>query len=289
MKDLQKISEGLKSLLLPAMRLEFEKVGEKARLEGWSYEEYLLELIQLEIGSRQTKRVERLLRESNLPLTKSLSTFDRSRLPGSVLHQFKVLLLGSFISHKENVLIFGTPGSGKTHLMCGVAQEMIRQGHRAYFRVCTALLQDLLIAKRELRLNRLLKKLSSLDVLVIDEIGYVQQEKEEMELLFTLFAECYEKTSIMLTSNLPFSKWEGIFKDSMIAAAAVDRLVHHSVILELNLPSFRLEEKKRTANPKGRFLGDEDNCQDRACAPEGEILTFTPRSPKSSRVGKEVK
>jgi DNA replication protein DnaC len=236
---------GLKKLLLPVIKDEFSNLAEKARKETWSYEEYLLDLVQKEIETRENKRFHRWLKESTLPIGKSLETFELNRLPKGVQLQFKALRDGKFIERKENILLFGTPGAGKTHLMCGLAQEMIKQGHKAYFRTCTALIQELLIAKNELKLSRLLKKLTSYDLLVIDEIGYIQQKKEEMEVLFTLLAECYETTSILLSSNLPFSKWEGIFKDAMMAAAAIDRLVDHSVILELNLPSYRLERSKK--------------------------------------------
>ena len=114
-----------------------------------------------------------------------------------------------------------------------------------YFSTCSLLVQELLIAKRDLKLSRLLKRLAGFDALMIDDIGYVQQSREEMEVLFTLLAERYERGTVMLTSNLAFSKWEVIFKDPMTTAAAIDRLVHHSVILELNIPSFRLEEAKQ--------------------------------------------
>lgn len=122
-----------------------------------------------------------------------------------------------------------------------MGQEMIRKGYRSYFCSCSVLLQDLLFAKKELRLNKFLKKLTSYSLLLIDEIGYVQQEKEEMEVFFTLLARCYEEVSVVITSNIPFSKWEIIFKDEMMAAAAIDRLVHHSIILELNVSSYRME------------------------------------------------
>jgi DNA replication protein DnaC len=244
MNTSEHVEQGLKRLMLPVMKREFFDQAEKARKEEWAYEEYLSDLVQKEIESRENKRINKWLKESNLPMAKSLANFDLSRLPKGVQHQFKALKDGKFLERKENILLFGTPGGGKTHLMCGLAQEMIRKGFKAYFRPCTALIQELLIAKSELRLNRFLKKLTGYDLLVIDEIGYVQQAKEEMEVLFTLLAECYETTSILLTSNLPFSKWEGIFKDAMMAAAAIDRLIHHSVILELNLPSYRLEKSK---------------------------------------------
>ena len=124
---------------------------------------------------------------------------------------------------------------------------MIQQhGKRILFTPCNLMVQNLLIAKRDLKLSRALKSLSRYDAIIIDDIGYVQQSREEMEVLFTLLADRYERTSIMITSNLPFSKWEQIFKDPMTTAAAIDRLVHHSVILELNLPSYRLEKSKET-------------------------------------------
>lgn len=114
------------------------------------------------------------------------------------------------------------------------------------------LVQQLLIAKRDLRLARVLKRLAKFEALIIDDLGYVQQSREEMEVLFTLLAERYERGSVMLTSNLPFSKWEQIFKDAMTTAAAIDRLVHHSIIVELNVPSFRLEKAKRSENNKAK-------------------------------------
>ena len=143
------------------------------------------------------------------------------------------------------MLAFGPPGSGKTHLLCALGQELIHQGRRVLFRPCSLLVQELLIAKRDLMLAKVLKRLSRYDVMIIDDIGYVQQSRQEMEVLFTLLAQRYERGSVMITSNLPFSQWERIFKDPMTTAAAIDRLVHHSVILELNLPSYRLEASKQ--------------------------------------------
>jgi DNA replication protein DnaC len=142
-------------------------------------------------------------------------------------------------------LAFGKIGSGKTHLLCGLAHEQARAGRRVLFTTSSLLVQELLVAKRDLKLKKVLKRLKGYEVLLIDDLGYVQQSREEMEVLFTLLAERYERGSVWLTSNLPFSKWESIFKDPMTTAAAIDRLVHHSVILELNLPSYRLEHAKK--------------------------------------------
>jgi DNA replication protein DnaC len=244
----EQLIQGIKKLKLCVIREECLNYAEKARKEEWTYEEYLLELVQRELETRDDKRTNKWLKESNLPMAKSLTNFDFTRLPKSIQHQFNALRDGKFLARKENILFFGTPGGGKTHLMCGLAQEMVRKGFKTFFRPCAALIQELLAAKKELKINRLLKKLTGYNLLVIDEIGYIQQTKEEMEVFFTFLAECYETTSILLTSNLPFSKWEGIFKDAMMAAAAIDRLIHHSVILELNLPSYRLEQTKDKKN-----------------------------------------
>ncbi len=223
------------------MRTRLSKHGVK---RSASYELYLLELMNREREMRQQNRIARNLRGSKLPLEKTLEAFDRDRLPRKVDAHVNVLLEGSFIDRTENVLAFGNPGSGKTHLLCAIGQALIYQGRRILFAPCNLLVQDLLIAKRDLKLARVLRRLAKYDALIIDDIGYVQHSREEMEVLFTLLADRYERGSVMLTSNLPFSKWERIFKDPMTAAAAIDRLVHHSVILELNLPSYRLEHSK---------------------------------------------
>lgn len=247
------LTSQLKELRLPAFRDHFESLARRAEQDSLSYEQYLLELVSRECQARQTNRIESVLRQSRLPLEKALETFDLKRLPAKVARQVKMLLDGSFVDRSENVLAFGNPGSGKTHLLAAIGQELIRQGRRVLFYPCSLLVQDLLIAKRDLKLSRALKRLGRYEALIIDDIGYVQQSREEMEVLFTLLAERYERGSILLTSNLPFSRWEQIFKDPMTTAAAIDRLVHHSVILELNIESYRLATAKRTreTEPQG--------------------------------------
>lgn len=246
-----RLQSNLKDLHLPTMRESFAMLAEQARQESLGYEHYLLELTQRECEQRSHKRVERLLKDSRLPLEKSLATFDLKRLPAKVLQQVRTLLTGEFVERSENVLMFGAVGSGKTHLLCAISQELVRQGRRVYFSRCSLLVQDLLQAKQDLRLPRALKKLASYDAVLVDDLGYVQQNREEMEVLFTFLAERYEKGSVLLTSNLPFSKWEQIFRDPMTTAAAIDRLVHHSVIVELNLPSYRAEQAKKSKDKRG--------------------------------------
>jgi DNA replication protein DnaC len=234
----------LKELHLPTVRECYEEQADKARKEDITYEYYLAEVMEREREVRSHKRIQRMLRESKLPLEKSLDAFEIGRLPSKLAAQVKVLLEGSFVGRSENILAFGNPGSGKTHLLCAIGQELVLQGRRVLFTSCSLLVQQLLVAKRDLKLPRVLKKLSKYDAMIIDDIGYVQQNREEMEVLFILLAERYERGSMMITSNLPFSKWERIFKDPMTAAAAIDRLIHHSIILELNLPSYRLEHSR---------------------------------------------
>jgi len=149
---------------------------------------------------------------------------------------------GDFVSRNENVLVFGKPGTGKTHFASALGYELISQGKRVLFTLCTTLVQELLKAKKELTLPKKLKQISRFDAIIIDEIGYLQQSRDEMEVLFTLLADRYEKGSVIITSNLPFSKWGEIFKDDMLAAAAIDRLVHHSVVIKFDVENYRLEE-----------------------------------------------
>lgn len=240
----------LKELRMPTVRQCYREEADRARRESLSYECYLLEVVRSEAEVRRHNRIERLLRQSKLPLEKNLDSFDLSRLPLRLRQQVQVLLEGSFLERRENVLAFGNPGSGKTHLLCAIGQELIRQDHRVLFTTCSLLVQDLLLAKSELKLAKILKRLSKFEALIIDDIAYVQQSREEMEVLFTLLAQRYERGSVMLSSNLPFSEWEQIFKNPMTTAAAIDRLVHHCVILELNVKSYRMEQAKKKTHRK---------------------------------------
>lgn len=244
LSDQEQIIINLKSLHMPTIRRSYEEVAEQARADSWSYEQYLLELLNFECEVRQQNRISRNLRTSKLPPSKTFENFDKKRLPAKVANHLNVLVNGSFLNRSENILAFGNPGSGKTHLLCAIGHALIERGKKVLFITCGQLVQDLLIAKRELEITKKLKKLSKFDVVIIDDIGYVQQSREEMEVLFTFLADRYEQGSLMITSNLPFSKWEQIFKDPMTTAAAIDRLVHHSVILELNINSYRMEQAK---------------------------------------------
>jgi DNA replication protein DnaC len=227
------------------MREHFEEAAHQAAQESLGYDSYLLDLVERECEARRHRRIERLLRESHLPLEKTLETFDLKRLSPKVVQQVHLVRQGFFLDKQENVLAFGNPGTGKTHLLCGIAQELVRQGRRIWFSTCALLVQKLLVAKRDLELAQVLKKLGKFDAILIDDIGYVQHNRDEMEVLFTLLAERYEQGSVLITSNLTFSQWDKIFKDPMTTVAAIDRVVHHSIILELNIPSYRMEQAKQ--------------------------------------------
>jgi DNA replication protein DnaC len=242
----ESLTDCLRQLHLPTIRGDYQSTAQRARQESLSYEQYLLELAERECESRRANRVERQMRDSRLFLEKSLSSLDLKRLPVKVAQQVRSLLEGGFVNRCENVLIFGNPGSGKTHVACALGQELIRSGRKVMFTTCGLMVQDLLGAKRDLKLRGFLKKISRYEVLILDDIGYVQYSREEMEVLFTLLAERYERGSVILTSNQPFSGWESIFKDPMTTAAAIDRLVHHCMILELNVASYRAEQAKRS-------------------------------------------
>jgi DNA replication protein DnaC len=241
----------LRGLKLPGFVNHHEEIAALAEKSGWTFGQYLHHLCELELSERRERKIDRLQKQSGLPREKTLATLDLNLFPAAARRQVPTLCEGGFASRAENVLVFGLPGRGKTHLCCAIASELIRRGMAVLFVPTYRLVQQLLIAKRDLRLEKELKSLDRYDVVVLDDIGYVQQERDEMEVLFTFLAERYERRSVMITSNLVFSQWDKIFKDSMTTAAAIDRLVHHSIIIELNNKSIREDEamKKNASRP----------------------------------------
>lgn len=243
----------LRSLRLPTISREHGVMANTAQQEEWTYTKYLHALCEIEIMERTERRIANNLKRSNLPDGKTMETFDMDLMPVKIKRQVSMLLEGGFADKAENVLAFGLPGRGKSHLLCGIARELIIQHNKQVLYITTfSLVQKLLLAKRDLAIEAYLKKLDKFDVILLDDIGYVQQSREEMEILFTFLSERYERRSLMITSNLVFNEWDKIFKDPMTTSAAIDRLIHHSVILELNaVDSYRAKhaaKNKRTTS-----------------------------------------
>lgn len=231
----------MRALKLPTFARSAEEIAQKAEREGWTFGQYLHHLAELEVHERRRRRIERYLKDSDLPREKTLATLTRSRLPPKVAKSLPTLCEGGFVERGDNVLAFGLPGRGKTHLVCAIGHELIQRGYRVLFTATFAIVQRLLAAKRDLRLEKELATLDAYDAVILDDIGYVQQSRDEMEVLFTFLAERYERRTVIITSNVVFSEWDRIFKDPMTTAAAIDRLVHHSVILEMTGTSVRAD------------------------------------------------
>jgi len=251
-----KLIDDLKQLLsllkLHICLNQFQSIAERCEKEKLSYIEFLHELVFREQEQRQQKRIAALVKNAQLPRNKLLSDFDMTRIPGLAPSQVLSLVSGDFIDRYGNVLIFGNPGTGKSHLGIALAREWCLLGRKIRFFTAANLVQLLLQAKAQLKLTQLIKQLDRFDVLMIDDISYVPFEKSETDVLFTLLSERYEMRSLLITSNLPFSQWDGIFKDQMTTNAAIDRLVHHATILELNTSSYRAEcaKNKQTKTNK---------------------------------------
>lgn len=233
----------LKNFRLPTAAAEMSRRLQEAGFDGAI--EVVREVLEAERDDRFQRRVQRLLGDARLPADKTFDAWADEHLPLPLSRQIRELATGDFLDHATNILAFGLPGTGKTHAVCALGHELVRQGRHVLFTPTYRIVQELLVAKRDLDLPRALRKLDKYDLIILDDIGYVKQEADEIEVLFTLLAERYERRSVAITSNLTFGSWDQIFRNPMTTAAAIDRLVHHSVILEFAVPSYRMEHRDR--------------------------------------------
>ena len=244
LKTNKRLLDILRVLRLSALAALLEEMGERALKHGWTHEEYLTELLEEETSAREQRKIQRNLKRSTLPLDKTLESFEESKIPAKVRRQIPALCEGGFVDRAENLLAFGLPGRGKSHLCWAIGHQLIKNGYTVLTIEAFALVQKLLVAKRDLVLEKYIRALDKFSVVIVDDIGYVKQSRDEVEVLFTFFAARYERRSVIITSNLVFSEWDQIFKSKMTTAAAIDRLIHHATILEMTGSSYRADQAK---------------------------------------------
>lgn len=234
----------LKQLRLPTMNRLWEEINKQAVQQGWSPTQYLKVLCEHELSHRDNQRLARHMADAQLPKGKTLETFDFNAVTSLNKSQVTAFASGDiWIKTGSNLLIFGPSGVGKTHLAAAIGEKLVEAGYRVLFSRTTDIVQKLQAAKREYSLPNTLEKLSKYDCLILDDFGYVQKDQTETSVLFELICERYENKSLLITCNQVFAEWDKIFMDKAMAIAAVDRLVHHATIFELNVASYR----RRTA------------------------------------------
>ena len=235
----------LKKLKLPTVLREYAPMAVVCRNDGSDYQTYLMRLLERELLDREKRAAERRVREANFPVIKTMDTYDFKAQPSVNERLIRELMRGEYIDKKENILLIGNPGTGKTHLACALAFAACAQGRRVRFYTVTKLVTELLECKEERRLQRLQKHLQRLQVLVLDELGYVPFIKTGAELLFEVISQAYERHSLMVTSNLPFEHWTEMFGSERLTGALLDRLTHRCHILETNGESYRFRQAKK--------------------------------------------
>jgi DNA replication protein DnaC len=239
----------LKALRLPTMLREYDRIARQCAAEDVDYPRYLLRMAEMELLDRERRATERRIRQAKFPVTKSLDSFDFLALP--TLNKAMVLELTrcEFLSRKENVLLLGNSGTGKTHIALALGLAACQQGHRVRFTTAAALVHELIEARDEKKLLRFQKQIASYELLIVDELGFVPLSKTGAELLFEMLSQRYERGSTMLTSNLPFAEWTEVLGSERLTGALLDRLTHHVHILEMNGDSYRLKQSKRRRTP----------------------------------------
>jgi DNA replication protein DnaC len=251
--DAARVELLLSELRLPSMRLRWATLAEQSDKEGWPAARFLATLIEHEVADRSCRRMERHLAEARLPAGKTLATFDFEAVPMVSKAQVMALASGdAWLEKGANILLFGPPGGGKSHLSAALGLALVENGWRVLFTRTTDLVQQLQVARRELTLENAITKLDRYDLLILDDLAYVTKDQAETSVLFELIAARYERRSMLITPNQPFGEWGKIFPDQAMTLAAIDRLVHHSTILEMNVESYRRREAIDRKRARGK-------------------------------------
>lgn len=255
--DAARIALLLNELRLPTIKSVWPRFAEQADKEGWPAARFLATIAEHEIADRSRRRIERHLADARLPPGKTLDTFDFDAVPMISKAQVMAITAGdSWLGKGANLLLFGPPGGGKSHLAAAIGLALIENGWRVLFTRTTDLVQKLQVARRELGLEAAINRLDRFDLLILDDLAYVSKDQAETSVLFELISARYERRSILITANQPFGDWGKVFPDPAMTLAAVDRLVHHATILEMNVESYRrrtaLERKRGPGRPPQR-------------------------------------
>lgn len=233
----------LKELRLSAMQSVCDDLLSTAKDNHWSYERFVAELCEQEINARYERRIQRFLKASKLPAEKRIETFNFDQALSVNQAQIQSLSENtSWVDQAENLLLFGPSGVGKTHLASAIGHSQINLEKRVYFISTMAMVQQLERAKKEHILPEALTRLDKFDLLILDDIGYVKKTDSETSVLFELIAHRYEASSLLITANQPFSQWDKIFTDNMMAVAAIDRLIHHATVINIEDESYRKKQ-----------------------------------------------
>jgi len=244
------LRSNLKQLRLPAMTAEFEKLAREAAAANESFEQYLLRLTELEIAARASNAMQSRVRQAGFPTSKDFDTFDFAAVPALSKPKVLELARGEWIEQRSNICLVGSPGTGKTHLATALGLAACRQGKRVRFFTAAALVSRLEEAQKQYQVDRLLAQLDRADLLICDELGYLSFSRGAADLLFRVFADRYERRSLLVTSNLAFSEWGQVFQGERMTAALLDRLTHRCHIFEMNGESFRFRESMKSKRGK---------------------------------------